>query len=222
LLAATCLGALATALVRRSVPPGAPEPNDTEAGLPLPLWAALEALVLRVGGWIALGLLAQSYIESFVREPELLASLGTGARALLALVIALPASVCTAGAVPLAAALVGKGLSPVVAMAGLVLGPLLSNMLNVQLRAGASLARASLVTAPLGFVALGLALWLPAGLVPTARAALEPSAGVIEWAALAALGLMVARSIWRVGIRGWLGLSLRSLGPATRRHAHAH
>jgi hypothetical protein len=37
--------------------------------------------------------------------------------------------------------------------------------------------------------------------------------------ALAALG---ARSVWRVGIRGWLGSSLQALGPFTRRHAHAH
>jgi hypothetical protein len=179
--------------------------------------------VLRVGGWIALGLLGQSYIESFVPGPEPLASLAAGARALLALVIALASSVCGAGAVPIAASLVEKGLSPAIAVAGLVLGPVLSNALNGLLRAGVQLTRASLVVAPLGLGVLGLALWLPGALaLPTGAADAAPPA-LVEWAALAALGAIVGKSIWRVGIRGWLGSSLRALGPTTRRqHAHAH
>jgi uncharacterized membrane protein YraQ (UPF0718 family) len=222
--AAGSLGALATILVRSSTPPAASSPHADEPGAEpaLPLWATLEALMLRVGGWLGLGLLGQSYIESFVPGPELLASLDLPARALLAVVVAIPASVCTAGAVPLAAALVGKGLSPAIALAGLVLGPLLSNVVNLLQRAGVSLLRAAFAAAPLGLGVLALALWLP-GLLPRGRVADVGSAGLIEWAAFAALGLILAKSIWRVGVRAWLGSSLRSLGPTTRRqHAHAH
>jgi hypothetical protein len=180
-------------------------------------WAALEALVLHIGGWIALGLLAQGYIESFVPGPEPLASLESVARALLALVIAIPASVCTAGAVPIAAALVHKGLPPAIAVLGLALGPVIGNAIKLQLRAGMGLGGASLRVAPLALAALAFGVPLGAIFLPAARGNDSVSVGPFEWAALAALGAIVAKSIWRVGIRGWLGSSLRSLG-----HAHAH
>jgi uncharacterized membrane protein YraQ (UPF0718 family) len=225
LLAASALAALATLLMRRaSGPPAASAPREPSPSRPaLPFWVTLEALVLRAGGWIALGLLGQSYIESFVLGAEPLASLDTAAGALLTLVLATASSVCSAGAVPIAAALVDKGLSAMIAIAGLALGPVLSNAVNVQRRAGVGLAHASLAVAPLALGTLGLALWLPTVLAAPAQAADVASPGLVEWAALAGLGAIVAKSIWRVGIRGWLGSSLRSLGPATRRqHAHAH
>jgi hypothetical protein len=230
LLAAASLGVLATALVRRWAPrpPAATSGLDGLDGLdgeedePPSFWAALEALVLRVGGWIALGLLGQSYIESFVLGSQALATIAAGARVSFALAIAVPASICTAGAVPIAAALVGKGLSPVIAISGLVLGPVLSNTVNAQLRAGVGKLAASLSTAPLGLAGLGLALWLDAVLAPAAAVGASPGK-IVEWAALVFLTSIVAKSIWRVGIRGWLGSSLRSLGPTGRRqHAHAH
>ena len=127
LVAAASLGALATALIRRWAPhpPQAATTSDLDGkeGEPPRFWATLEALVLRVGGWIALGLLGQSYIESFVPGPHPLAALGLRRpRCCSSSRSPSPASICTAGAVPIAAALVGKGLSPVIAVAGLVLG----------------------------------------------------------------------------------------------------
>lgn len=226
LLVAASLGALATALLRPWAPhppaPAATSDLDGEEGKPPPFWATLEALVLRVGGWIALGLLGQSYIESFVLGPQPLSALAAGPRVLFALAVAVPASICSAGAVPIAAALVGKGLSPVIAVAGLVLGPVLSNTVNAQLRAGVGKLRALFRTAPFGLAGLGLALWLDSVVAPLAATGASPG-GVIEWAALACLASIVAKSLWRVGIRGWLGASLRSLGSMPRRqHAHAH
>lgn len=221
LVAAAGFGALATAVVRRLAAPA--EASDLAGSGAAPaFWTALEALVLRVGGWFALGLLAQSYIESFVLGAQPLAALAAGARVLFTLAIAVPASICTAGAVPIAAALVGKGLSPVIAVAGLVLGPVVSNTVNVRLRAGAGQLPAVLAAVPLGLVGLGLAFWLAPGVAPAVSVGASPG-GVIEWAALVFLAGVVAKSIWRVGIRGWLGSSLRSLGPTARRqHAHAH
>jgi hypothetical protein len=224
LIAASALGALASALLRRIASAASAPSEPTPSGPTLPLWVTLEAVVLRAGGWIALGLLGQSYIESFVSGAEPLASLDAAARGLLALVIAISSSVCTAGAVPVAAALLDKGLSPAIAIAGLALGPVLSNAVSMQRRAGVSLARASLVVAPLGLGAVGLALWLSTVLAaPSQPAPMIALPGLVEWAALAGLGAIVAKSVWRVGIRGWLGSSLRSLGPTTRRQpAHAH
>jgi hypothetical protein len=224
LLGASALAALASLLVRRVAPLAAGSGTRREAGpgeLELSLWSTLETLVLRVGGWIALGLLAQSYIENFLPGSAPLAALDLAAQALLALAIAIAAAICTAGAVPIAAALVAKGLAPAVVLFGLVLGPVLTNMVKIQLRAGVSRARASLTAALLGLAAVGLAPWLPE-LQPAAHGTSGASTGLVEWVALVALGVIVAKSIWRVGIRGWLGSSLRSFGPTTRRHVHAH
>jgi hypothetical protein len=224
LLAASALAMLARVLVQRvATTAGGPgTPLETAPSEVAPsLWSTLEALVLRVGGWIALGLLAQSYIESFLPGSTSLAVLDPAPRTLLGLVIAAAAAICTAGAVPIAAALVAKGLPPAVVLLGLVLGPVLSNTVNVQRRAGVGVARALLTAGLLGFAALALAPWLPE-LPPAARSTTTASPGVVEWIALAALGAVVVKSIWRVGVRGWLGSSLRSFGSATRRHVHAH
>jgi hypothetical protein len=223
LLGATLLSRLATLVVRRLAP--APSPDDTALvpGASPPFGATVEGLVLRVGGWIALGLLAACYIESFVSAQPALGTLGFGARGAFVLALALPASICTAGAVPIAAALVGKGLSPVLAAAGLTLGPVLGAGLGALSRAGFGKQRAVLALSPLAISAVALVLWLdamlPAATVPGAPSTPESA---LEWAAFVALAALGARSVWRVGIRGWLGSSLQALGPFTRRHAHAH
>lgn len=222
LLGATLLSRIATLVVRRLAP--LPSPDETPVPRTSPSFGAtVEGLVLRVGGWFALGLLAGCYIESFVAAQPALRTLGFGARAAFVLALSLPASVCTAGAVPIAAALVGKGLSPLLAAAGLALGPLLGAGLGALSRAGFSKQRAVLALSPLAVSAIALALWLDAMLPPAAMpGAPSTPIGALEWAAFVALAALGARSVWRVGIRGWLGSSLEALGPFTRRHAHAH
>jgi hypothetical protein len=222
-LGATLLAWIATRVVRRIVPTPSVENTAPATGASLRFWATVEGLILRVGGWIALGLLAACYIESFVAASPALSSLGFTARAAFVLVLALPASVCTAGAVPIAAALVGKGLSPLLAVAGLALGPVLGTGLSALARAGFGKLRAVLALSPLAVLGVALALWLDAMLAPAGVVA-APSTpeGALEWGAFAALATLGVRSVWRVGIRGWLGSSLQALGPFTRRHAHAH
>lgn len=226
LLAAAAL-ATPTALVLRYFAPLASAAGAhpaTRGALDSPPWASLESLVLRVVGWIALGLLAASYIESFVPGEDALAALSTGARALFIIAIAVPASICTAGAVPIAAALAAKGLSSGLLVGGLVLGPLLSHVFFTLTLAGVRGTRAGLLITPLGVGGLLLLTGI-SSLFDTSGAApgsVAPS-GALEWVALACLAALVARSIWRVGIRGWLGTSLRALGPAaSRQHVHAH
>lgn len=190
----------------------------------LGFWATVEGLLLRVGGWIALGLLAASYIEAFVPEGSPLRALGVAGRAAFVVAIAIPASVCTAGAVPIAAALAAKGLSPVLAVGGLVIGPVLSDTLASLARAGAGTRRAALWLAPVALIGLVAVLGLDAllGEAPGAPPASFGAASALDWAAFAGLVGLGARNVWRVGIRGWLGSSLQALGPIARRHAHAH
>ena len=110
------------------------------------------------------------------------------------------------------------------AIAGLALGAVLANALAVLARAQVPAYSSAVTLGPLVLVWLGLG----AGLAPWldssfATPEVQPAAGIIEWTALTLLALLVCKSIWRVGIRGWLGASLQSLAPGARRpHAHAH
>ena len=210
------------------------EPRTTEVDAAAPsddlggtrgFGARLDELVLGLGGWIALGLLGNGYIESFVADATVPAALGAAAP-LFVVALAVPASVSSACAAPIAVALVAKGLPVPLALAGLMLGAVLGNAV-ARLRA----ARAPLRRALLGFVpfALGwlalvswLSPWLSEGWPPPVQS--QPP-GALAWFALCGLGLIVARSVWRVGVRGWLGASFRALalGSAARGEpAHAH
>ncbi len=226
LLAAAALAVPTAGVLRRYAPlaSAAAAHPATRGSLDSPPWASIESLVLRVVGWIGLGLLAASYIESFVPGADTLGTPSPVASTLFVIAVAVPASVCTAGAVPIAAALAAKGLSSVLLIAGLVLGPVLSHAFFTLTLAGVSRARASLVVTPFGLGGLALASWLSSAF-GAAGAAPRPAApgAALEWIALSCLAALVARCIWRVGIRGWLGTSLRALGPAApRQHVHAH
>ena len=226
-LAASVLALVATAIVRalsarQAIQPGSVGPVTLPPGGLF--WTALESLVLRVGGWLALGLLGASYIDCFVPLSSVLGSASPLLRSLFIAAVAMPASICSAFGVPIASALVAKGLAPTLAIAGLALGAVLANALTVLARAQVPAYSSAVTLGPLVLVWLGLG----AGLAPWLDSSFEtpevqPAAGLIEWTALALLALLVCKSIWRVGIRGWLGASLQSLAPGARRpHAHAH
>lgn len=230
-LAGTCLSAATNALLGRLASPGAPpaqasEPEDPAT--PIGFVGALEAVLLRVGGWIGLGLLAASYIVSFVPSAQAFAEPSPASRALLVAALALPSALCTAGAIPIAAALVAKGLPLTLAVAGLALGPALSAGASNLAQRGIPARAGWIALASIGVCWLGLAV-LVSSLPALATPALWPGpmaptlGATVEWVASACIALLVARSIWRVGVRGWLGASLRVLGLGTSLdHAHAH
>jgi len=227
---AAALALTATGATRRLEPQG--DEVDTAASdvrVTPGLGARLDELVLGVGGWIALGLLGSGYIESFVADATVPAALGVAAP-LFVIALALPASVSSACAAPIAATLVAKGLPIPLALAGLTLGAVLGNTVARLSAARLPVRRALLALLPLalGWVALAswLSPWLAEGWTPPAR---TQSPGVLAWCALGGLGLLVVRAVWRVGVRGWLGASFRALavGSAARgepaaAHAHAH
>lgn len=225
-LGASALSLAATPVVRRLVTRQATVAGDAGVATlpPSNFWASLEALVLRVGGWLALGLLGATYVESFVPASDLLVTPGALLSASLAAAVAAPASICSGFAVPIASALIGKGLGPGLAIVGLALGAVVANAASALARANVGPLVSFLGLGPLALGWLALGVWLaPASralFVVPARAA-QPS--LVEWTALALLALVVCKSIWRVGIRGWLGASLQALAPTARRpHAHAH
>jgi hypothetical protein len=167
-------------------------------------------------------LLGATYVDRFV--PAGLAAPAPALGALFVGVIALPASIASGCAVPIASALVHKGIAPALAISGLALGAVGANAFSALRRARVGLLQSALALVPLLLAWLGLGAWLGprlgASLVPPERT--DP--GALEWVALAGLGSIVCKSVWRVGIRGWLGASLQALAPTAARppHAHAH
>jgi hypothetical protein len=224
-LGASMLSVATTPIVRRLVARRATEARDAGAASvpPSNFWAAVEALVLRVGGWLAVGLLGATYVDSFVPVSDLLVAPGALLGTSLVAAVAALASICSGFAVPIASALIGKGLAPGLAIVGLALGAVVANAASTLSRSNVAPLVSVLSLSPvvLGWVALGV--WL----APASRAlfmgpARAPEPSLVEWAALALLASLVCKSIWRVGIRGWLGVSLQALAPARRPHAHAH
>src|SRR5690606_31561781 len=108
LLAAAALARAGSAAIERSASLVATGDTLPAQGDAPGFWATIEGILLRVGGWIGLGLLAASYIECFVPEGLPLREVGGFGRAAFVGALAVPACVCTAGAVPIAAALAGK------------------------------------------------------------------------------------------------------------------
>jgi hypothetical protein len=226
ILGASALSLAATLTVRALVARRAPATAAAEIANSPPsnFGAALEALVLRVGGWLAVGLLGASYVESFVPISDVLGAPGALLRATFMLAVAAPASICSGFAVPIAAALIGKGLAPALALVGLALGAVVANAASVLARASVGQVQSLLGLAPLVLAGLAFAVWLlPASEPFVASTRPSQPAGIVEWAALVLLAVVVCKSIWRVGIRGWLGASLQALSPVARPpHAHAH
>jgi hypothetical protein len=226
--AGAALALTATGAMRR-LEPQIDEADAASASEAPGFGARLDELVLGLGGWIALGLLGSSYIESFVAEATVPAALGVAAP-LFVVALALPASVSSACAAPIAAALVMKGVPIPLALAGLILGAVLGNAVARSSAARLPVRRTLLGLMPLvlGWVALAtwLSPWLAERWAPPAR---NHSPGVLAWCALGVLLLIAARGVWRVGVRGWLGASFRTLavgaaarGEPTATHAHAH
>ncbi len=210
--------------------PMAPAPSEASApGAQCPpalgtrFWAALEQLSLRGGGGVLFGVLGASYVDAFLPPSEALSSRGGLWTLALLSAIALPASVCTIAAVPLAAAFVAKGVSPGVALAGLMLGPA-AHFASVTFAktAGKAAGRSAWLIATLpGAAGLGLLAQALLNLRAT-TAQPAPTAGPLQWLALGVLGIALGKGVWQVGIRGWLGVSLNPHGPRRRRnHLHA-
>ena len=137
--------------------------------------------------------------------------------------IGLPLYVCASGATPLAAGLVAAGASPGAAVAMLLAGPATNvttfgvlgklHGRRIALIFGASVVIMAIVCGWSVDAALGAEHAIPA---------LERGhehAGWWQWASLAALGLMVAASLARMGPRSWLQ-TVMSFGGHDHDHDH--
>jgi uncharacterized protein len=175
--------------------------------------------------WLVLGLAIASLAEPALRS-SWLAVLPWGVDVVLFAFLGMPMYVCAAGATPLVAVLVAKGVSPGAALAFLLTAPA-TNATTFGMLARAHGQRPALLFG--GLVALltvsvGLVvnLFLPEvdGIALYEEASAE--AGVFEMLCLGAFTLVVALSVLRQGPRGFVGQILSPYGEDPHDHDHDH
>ncbi len=171
------------------------------------------------GPWIAVGLLAAAYVQVVVPDAALARS-RPGLDILIVSALAIPSYVCAASATPLGAVLLSKGMSAGAVFAGLVLGPAtnVATLAFLSRSFGRRAAGACILALLAGSWGLAWAVnaWLPASAIHVDMAFETHSHGVLSEGAALLLGLLLARSVWRTGVRSWLA-SLASTD-----HVHAH
>ncbi len=171
------------------------------------------------GPWIAVGLLAAAYVQVVVPDAALARS-RAGLDVLIVSALAIPSYVCAASATPLGAVLFAKGLSIGAVLAGLVLGPAtnVATFMFVSRSFGKRAALACVIALVLGSWSLAWAAntWLPPSMLHVDMAFETHSHGVLTSVTAFVLALLLARSVWRTGVRAWLA-SLASTD-----HVHGH
>jgi uncharacterized membrane protein YraQ (UPF0718 family) len=188
---------------------GARSPDDARPKL---RWsdalAYFDELLLHIGPWALVGLVAAAYVQAGVPAGSLAGFASTGLDLVVVALLVLPIYVCAATATPLAGVLVLKGLSPGAALVGLLVGPATSVAAIGMLRRGYGWRAVGLGLAVLVGVSVLLGALVNALDVPvTPIVGLEPPTGR-EWisvssAAMAVLVVMLLRQLWRWGPHPW-------------------
>lgn len=210
-VAAVAFGRLAGAGARADAPADAPAAGSTVSGArPRARWsdalAYFDELLLHIGPWALVGLVAAAYVQAVVPAGALAGLRAYGLDLVVVALLVIPIYVCAASATPLGAVLVLKGLSPGAVLVGLLVGPATSVAVLGMLRRGFGGRVVGLGLAVIVGVSIGLGAVVNALAIPvTASAALEgPLArGWVPMAATAVLVVMLLRQLWRWGPHPW-------------------
>lgn len=213
------------------LPPPAFELSTVDGSFPRRIVSAFDELLHHVGAWMVLGVVAAAFVEALVPAESM--GLRDNPLAELAVVtlLTVPSHVCAPSAIPLAAVLIAKGVSPGAVLVGLLLGPA-TNLATLAFLRGAFGLRATLLCT-LAIVAVSWSLafatnqWLNAAALPKVAAASEHGHTWFGLAAAGLLSLLILRSVWRSGTRAWIAAMLHAgssqHGAADGRdHAHGH
>lgn len=181
---------------------------------------SFDELVLHTVPWTIVGLLFAAYVQAAVPSDGLVSARGAGLDVILVSLLAVPTYVCAASATPLAAVLLDKGLSSGAVLAALLLGPA-TNVATVGWLRRAYGGRATFV-ALAGLIAVSWAIAFglnasPLDIQPLTASGEADSHGVGATLAALALAAAALASVYRHGLRTFLGSLVGSSG-----HDHAH
>jgi uncharacterized protein len=188
--------------------------------------------------WILVGMALAAALEPLL-DPATFASLPQVLEVPLFALLGMPLYVCASGSTPLVAVLLAKGISPGAAIAFLLTGPA-TNLTTFGVVGRLHGRRAAFVfagTTALFAVLIGYAVEL---FLPVTAIELPPlhehAATPFQWSALALLGALYLASLFRQGVRGFVGQVMAPhshtepaeacCGPTSREaddgHGHAH
>ena len=158
-----------------------------------------------IGRWLVIGLVIAGLITVFVPDEFFALFRGnTQLSMLLVLCIAIPMYICATGSIPIAVALMMKGLTPGAALVLLMAGPA-CNMASI-LVINKTLGRKSLVLYLVSIITMAI-LWghvvdylLPAEWFQMAlsvgRCCIEESTSWLNWSSTIVLGLLLLNALW--------------------------
>ena len=179
--------------------------------------------------WFLMGLALAAFAQTYLR-PEWVAALPPGLDVVVAALFGVPTYVCASGATPLAAVLMGKGVSPGAMIAFLLSGP--ATTLAMFGTPAEVYGRRVVVLLGVGIVVVSTAAGyaanhlLSASPVPSEVLASQAHRGAVETVALILLSLAVLASLFRQGVRGFVqrvAVSPPVSGDAPQHdHAHSH
>jgi uncharacterized membrane protein YraQ (UPF0718 family) len=204
----------------------APFDAGTSPGLGKQIIRNFDELLYHIGAWTLLGLLAAAYLQATVQEGALGGIGKTGFDIVIVSFLAVPSYVCASSATPLAAVLLAKGISPGAVLAGLLLGPATNIATLAWLRKAFGL-RATLcgvggLLASTWTLALCANHFLAGSALVSATERTIHEHGAFSQASAALLLFLLARAVWRNGLRSWLGSLGEALELEPEHHAHAH
>jgi uncharacterized membrane protein YraQ (UPF0718 family) len=188
----------------------------------------LDDLVVHTAPWILAGGAVAVYAQALVPD-GILATIRWPLTLALVVAIAVPSHVCASAAVPLAAVLIGKGLGPGAALAGLLLGPIAGSAVITLFRRSLGSSAAAIAIALFTAIAAGVAVIVDSAgrdLVAgggNGLARLTPGTPWLSWAAMAVLLAMAIHTVWRGGLSAWVAaLHGHHEHEAGDGHGHAH
>ena len=165
-------------------------------------------MVDSTGPWILVGLAMAAAADPLL-DAELLAGLPQGLQVPLFALIGMPIYVCASGSTPFVAVLLAKGVSPGAAIAFLLTGPATNlttfGVLSQLHGRGAALLFAATTVVFAVALGFGVDLVLSSGAAAALPDLHDHQATALQIGCLAALGALYLVSLFRQGVRGFVG-----------------
>lgn len=181
--------------------------------------ALFDELLLHIGPWAFVWIVAAAYVQTVIPAGSLTGLADSGADLLVVALVAVPSYVCAASATPLAAVLLLEGISPGAVLVGLLVGPATNLATIGMLRRGYGGRAVALGLGAVLVLATAMGGLVNLLGVPVRLPAVRGDAGEPGWmamGAMAVLGVMLLRQLWRWGTHPWFEI----LDAGSHGHGH--